>query len=236
MWYGEPSQRATIEHVRDSPKVNVFCAVSSCKVYRPFFFAEATVTGINYLDMLQLWLMSQLQEDSEHFTFQHDGTLPHFHFDVRAHLNTNLPGRWIRRASHNDSPLLTSPPRSPYLTLCDFFLWGYIKDRVYMSPCATWFTTAATKDCGGSRCYQPPDVATCVAGTWLQDWHLPHHQGWTHWAPVRLYRNLECLFLCWHAPLQRDHPSYCTAEVGNPGGTYKLPCTFFLLLRRIFLI
>ena len=32
----------TIAHVRDSPKVNVFCAVSSCKVYGPFFFAEPT--------------------------------------------------------------------------------------------------------------------------------------------------------------------------------------------------
>jgi hypothetical protein len=24
----------------------------------------------------------------------------------------------------------------------------------------------------------------------------------------------------------RDHPGYCTAEVGNPGGTYELPCTY----------
>ena len=25
-------------------------------------------------------------------------------------------------------------------------------------------------------------------------------------------------------PLRRDHPGYCTAEVGNPGGTYELLC------------
>ena len=50
-----------MEHVHDLPKVNVFCAVSSCKVYGPFFFEEPTVTGMNYLDM-QLWLMQQLQE------------------------------------------------------------------------------------------------------------------------------------------------------------------------------
>jgi hypothetical protein len=37
-------------------------------------------------------------------------------------------------------------------------------------------------------------------------------------------RNLECLSLCWHATLRRDHPGYCTAEVGNPGGSYELPC------------
>ena len=124
----------TMERIRDSPKVNVFCAISSCKVYRPFFFAEPTVTGINCLDMLQLWLMLQLQDDSEDFIFQQDEALPHFYFDVRAHLNANLPGQWIGRASHNDSPLLPWPPRSPDLTPCDFFLWGYIKDHVYVPP------------------------------------------------------------------------------------------------------
>jgi len=26
------------------------------------------------------------------------------------------------------------PPRSPDATLCDFFLWGYVKDQVYVPP------------------------------------------------------------------------------------------------------
>lgn len=26
------------------------------------------------------------------------------------------------------------PPRSPDLTPCDFFLWGYLKNKVYTSP------------------------------------------------------------------------------------------------------
>jgi len=30
----------------------------------------------------------------------------------------------------------------------------------------------------------------------------------------------------------RDHPGYCTAEVGNPGGTYELPCIKFLRLKH----
>ena len=29
---------------------------------------------------------------------------------------------------------LTWPPRIPDLTPCDFFLWGYIKDRVFIPP------------------------------------------------------------------------------------------------------
>ena len=26
------------------------------------------------------------------------------------------------------------PPRSPDLTLCDFFLWGFVKDTVFVLP------------------------------------------------------------------------------------------------------
>ena len=174
--------------------------------------------------MLQPWLMPQLQEDSEDFIFQQDRVPPHFHFDVRAHLNANLPGRWIGRDSHNDSPLLTWPPRSPELTPCHFVM-GLHQGSCVCAPYATCFTTAATKDRGGSRCYRPPDVATCVAGIWLQDWHLPRHQGWTYRVPVKYDRNFECFSLCWQAPLLHVHCGYCTAEVGIPGGTYGLPCT-----------
>jgi hypothetical protein len=42
----------SLEHVCDSPKVNVFCTLSKERVYSPFFFTETTITGIVYLDML----------------------------------------------------------------------------------------------------------------------------------------------------------------------------------------
>jgi hypothetical protein len=84
--------------------------------------------------MLQLWLMPQLQEDREDFIFQEDGALPHFHFDVCAHLGADLPGRWIVHASDSDSRLLSWPPHSPDLTPSLFFLWGYIKYRLYVPP------------------------------------------------------------------------------------------------------
>jgi hypothetical protein len=35
-----------------------------------------------------------------------------------------------------DLELLRWPPRSPDLTPCDSFLWGYIKDRVFVPPLA----------------------------------------------------------------------------------------------------
>ena len=43
------------------------------------------------------------------------------------------------------------------------------------------------------------------------------------------------LSLCWHAPLRRDHPGYCTAEIGNPRGTYELPCSCVLTLIHLII-
>ena len=60
--WGTENPREIEEHVRDSPKLNVFCAASSVRVYGPFFFAEPTLTSINYLDMLENYLMPQLQQ------------------------------------------------------------------------------------------------------------------------------------------------------------------------------
>ena len=39
---------------------------------------------------------------------------------------------WIGRGTDDDQILLAWPPRSPVATPCDFFLYGYIKDEVYL--------------------------------------------------------------------------------------------------------
>ena len=145
---------------------------------------------------------------------------PHFCFDVRAHLNANLPSRWIGCTFHNDSPLLTWPPRSPDLTPCNFFLWGYIKDHVYVRP-------------------MPRDLPQLRPRIWRQSLLSTARccnvcgknliTGLTSAVSPRVDILSTCkvghkLGLCWHAPLLRDHPGYCTTEVGNPRGTYELPC------------
>jgi hypothetical protein len=104
--WGTDNPLAAVEHVRDSPQVNMLFAVCSYKFYVPFFFAEPIITGISYLGILQLWLLPRLQEERQDFSFEQDGAPPHFHFDVRAHLCANLPSRWIGRASDIDCALL----------------------------------------------------------------------------------------------------------------------------------
>ena len=121
--WGSENPHAYVEHQRDTPKVNVFCTISNQKLYIPFFFAEETVTGMTYLNMLQLWLMPQLQNVPT-FIFQQDGSPAHFHCEVYQYLNTVLPGCWIGHASGNDQPLLLWPPRSSDIMPCDFFSLG----------------------------------------------------------------------------------------------------------------
>jgi len=44
----------------------------------------------------------------------------------------------LYRVTRNDCRGFNNlPPRSPDATPCDFFLWGYVKDQVYVPPLPT---------------------------------------------------------------------------------------------------
>ena len=49
---------------------------------------------------------------------------------VRTWLDQRFPERWMGRGS----PTMPWPPRSPDITPCDFFLWGFVKSQVYREP------------------------------------------------------------------------------------------------------
>ena len=85
--WGTENPKSVVEVARDSLNVNVFCALSTFKVYGPFFFSEQTVTGIPFLDVLTEWLLPQLNDNNADFILQMDGTPPHFHRHVREFLN-----------------------------------------------------------------------------------------------------------------------------------------------------
>jgi len=120
--WGTEKPHRIVENERDSLKTNVFCAISTSKVYGPYFFPDRTVNGETFRNMLTTWLMPQLEHDSADFINQLDGAPCHYHRNVRNFLNETLPHRWIGREVNNDQHLLLWPPRSPDLTPCDFFL------------------------------------------------------------------------------------------------------------------
>ncbi|CAI6370202.1 unnamed protein product [Macrosiphum euphorbiae] len=65
--------------------------------------------------------------DLEKIWFQQDAATAHTARVSIAFLQTIFPGRVISR--HGDVPW---PPRSPNSTPSDFFLWGYLKLKVYV--------------------------------------------------------------------------------------------------------
>lgn len=126
----------TEAHTQYPQKVNVWAGIVEDRIIGPFFFDEP-LTGQRYLDFLENELIPALTEIfpnendpnllNEHIWFQQDGAPPHFARPVRDFLNRCFPRRWIGRRG-----TIEWPPRSPDLTPLDFFLWGYLKSKVYI--------------------------------------------------------------------------------------------------------
>ncbi|GFW41844.1 uncharacterized protein TNCV_5541 [Trichonephila clavipes] len=79
-------------------------------------------------------LFPQLEEkEPNSFIWQQDGAPPHWHLSVHDLFHITVPIQWIGRKEPTDKACIAWPPRSPDLTPCDFYLWGLIKDCVYVS-------------------------------------------------------------------------------------------------------
>jgi hypothetical protein len=124
--WGSENPHHVIEHIRGSPKVSVCCGLMFSLIIGPFFFAESTVTKETHLDMLQQFVVPQVEDLQPTVIFRQDGAPPHWGRIVRDCLDVTFPNRWPGR----DGPLAW-PPRSPDITPLDLFLWGYVKDKVY---------------------------------------------------------------------------------------------------------
>jgi len=58
--------------------------------------------------------------------FHHDGAPPHYTRRMREYLNESFPTCWLGRGGP-----VAWPPRSPDLTLLDYYLWGHMKTLMY---------------------------------------------------------------------------------------------------------
>ena len=73
-----------------------------------------------------------MESEHDNFIFQQDCAPPNWMRKVRAYFNENLPERWIEVGGDEDSFLMKLLPQSPDMSLCDFFLRGYVKIPVYV--------------------------------------------------------------------------------------------------------
>uniref|UniRef100_A0A1B6KCB5 DUF4817 domain-containing protein n=1 Tax=Graphocephala atropunctata TaxID=36148 RepID=A0A1B6KCB5_9HEMI len=112
-------------HTQHPPKLNVWAAIVRNSIIGPFFIDVNF--NAKYKDMLQneIALQATLGADFQTFFFQQDGAPPHYSVQVKQYLDAVFPHRWIGRRD-----AIEWPARSPDLTPLDYFLWGYIKDKV----------------------------------------------------------------------------------------------------------
>jgi hypothetical protein len=112
----------------DRRGVMVFMAITASHVFGPYFFDE-NVNQVSYRELLTTQLLPDLQRYNvqlEDVWFMQDGAPAH-----RANQTLNL----LRDVFGDNLISLGAevewPPRSPDLTPCDYFLWGFLKQMVY---------------------------------------------------------------------------------------------------------
>lgn len=93
-----------------------------------FFFVDPTVTKEVYMDIMQIFVILSFAPEHLNIVGQQNGALQLWGKIVRNYLNEELPVRWIRR----DGPMLW-PHFTPNIIENYFFLWCYVKEKVYAS-------------------------------------------------------------------------------------------------------
>jgi len=112
-----------------SQRVTVWCAVAEWGIIGPYFF-DGTVNGEQYRQMINSFLLPELRHRRRlsRTVFQQDGATCHTATETLAILKKAFGTRLLSRSID-----FAWPPRSPDMTVPDFFLWGYLKSRVYQT-------------------------------------------------------------------------------------------------------
>lgn len=119
-------------HSQRPKKRNVWAGILDNEVIGPFFI-DGNLDGPKYILLLHHQIVPAMRAsaarqniDWNDVYFQQDGAPAHYARLVRDYLDIVFPNRWIGRKGP-----IQWPPRSPDLTPLDFFLWGFVKDRVF---------------------------------------------------------------------------------------------------------
>ncbi len=114
-----------------SEKVMVWACISIHGVIGLYFYPQKSrINQHLYTDNCLNSFFHQLEsidiENKNDFVFQHDNARPHITAKVQNHLRQKFGNNFIGVGG-----VTPWPARSPDLTIPDFFLWGYLKDKVY---------------------------------------------------------------------------------------------------------
>lgn len=115
-----------IEKPHDRQSITVWCMVDPTGVVA-YDIKSETMNGERYCGVLREKVLPYFRKrQNRNRKYQQDGAPPHFSCNARAILDEHLPNRWIGRRGSTEWP-----PRSPDLSICDFFVWGALREKVY---------------------------------------------------------------------------------------------------------
>ena len=133
-YWAENNPRELHKRPLHCPRVTVWCAVAEFGIWGPYFFEDnnvtVTVNSDRYCEMLETFLRPKLNmlNDMDNVWFQQDGATAHTSRRAMGILRDMFPGHLISLRGD-----IEWPARSPDLNPCDFFLWGYLKSKVYIN-------------------------------------------------------------------------------------------------------
>lgn len=113
-----------------SEKLLVFCGIKASGLFGLKFYRNETMNAAKYKSLLQYHVLPEVRANNggnlDNLTWTQDGAPCHTERRNIAYLHRQFDGRLISKGAEREWP-----PRSPDLNPCDFFLWGYLKSRVY---------------------------------------------------------------------------------------------------------
>lgn len=115
--------------------INCWCAILGNRVLAVHFY-HGNLTGARYLELLEEVLLPAIDDlplnVRMQLMFQQDGAPPHNAHEATDFLNGQFPGRVIATNGN-----VAWPARSPDLSPLDFFLWGHLKNELYIDRYAS---------------------------------------------------------------------------------------------------
>lgn len=126
-YWCDENPRIIHEKPLQSPKVTAWMGVAAWGVVGLYFF-DVTVNGERYQQLLNEFVRPELarRRRLSRTWFQQDGATCHTAGETMRCLHSIFGSQLISRNAE-----IVWPSRSPDLSVCDFFLWGYLKSKIY---------------------------------------------------------------------------------------------------------
>ncbi len=134
-YWGTQKPENYIEKSAHPKYVTVWCAISAQGLIGPYFFENSNeeriiVNQSNYQNMIENYFVPKLRDlvgdKFDDQIFMQDGASPHTAKQTMELLKKYFGEKIISIRCED-----IWPPYSPDLNPCDFFLWGFLKDRVF---------------------------------------------------------------------------------------------------------